>query len=57
MVTGLLGVVAETHQAPVNRDFRAEISTMPLKEVTIHRYKVTDPTTGSAISVSQIQYQ
>ncbi|MEL7037233.1 MAG: hypothetical protein AAFO04_16645 [Cyanobacteria bacterium J06592_8] len=54
---GLLGVVAETDQTPVTHDFKEEINAMQLKEVTIHRYEVTDPTTGSAISVSQIQHQ
>ncbi|KKD36461.1 MAG: hypothetical protein WAN66_14570 [Limnoraphis robusta] len=58
---GLLGVISETPRTPSARyhseDHTEEINRIRQGGVTIYRYEVTDPTTGSAISVSKIQNQ
>ncbi|MFY7806995.1 MAG: hypothetical protein ACOVQ7_26580 [Limnoraphis robusta] len=58
---GLFGVISETPRTPSARyhseDHTEEINRIRQGGVTIYRYEVTDPTTGSAISVSKIQNQ
>jgi hypothetical protein len=58
---GLFGVITETPITPSagyqNEDHTEEINRIRQGGVTIYRYEVTDPTTGSAISVSKIQDQ
>lgn len=59
---GLFGVVTETPRIP-SAQYRSEdhtteeINRIRQGGVTIYRYEVTDPTTGSAISVSRIKNQ
>ncbi|MEB3283045.1 MAG: hypothetical protein VKK42_29405 [Lyngbya sp.] len=58
---GMFGVITETPRTPSaryhNEDHTEEINRIRQGGVTIYRYEVTDPTTGSAISVSKIQQQ
>lgn len=56
---GMFGVITETPRTPSaryhNEDHTEEINRIRQGGVTIYRYEVTDPTTGSAISVSKIE--
>ncbi|ERT10000.1 hypothetical protein M595_0046 [Lyngbya aestuarii BL J] len=58
---GMIGVISETPRTPSARyhseDHTEEINRIRQGGVTIYRYEVTDPTTGSEISVSKIQNQ
>lgn len=53
----LMGITAETPQTSLKSDHNQELNLTKPEKVTISRYEMTDPTTGLAISVSQIQYQ
>ncbi|MEL7039139.1 MAG: hypothetical protein AAFO04_26545 [Cyanobacteria bacterium J06592_8] len=56
---GVFGVINEAPRTPSaryhNTDHTEEINRIRQGGVTIYRYDVTDPTTGSSISVSKIQ--
>ncbi|MEB3278364.1 MAG: hypothetical protein VKK42_05510 [Lyngbya sp.] len=56
---GMIGGTAETPQTALrsyqNADQTEEINLIKPGKVTISRYEMTDPTTGSTISVSQIK--
>ncbi len=55
IAVSIMGVTVESPQTSLMSNPKEELSLIKPRKVIIDRYEITDPTTGSAIYISQIK--